>query len=138
MLFLFAVLKVIGFESRPLMRILPPQDASDRRTKVYNFIEAIKSFRTDFTPAELTTIMSKVNPRLYSRLRENFLVINDDMEKVNKISRSAAASDGPIESATAPVTGANNVAVGQRSSTRGQKRTTESGSSVSSKSSRAR
>ena len=47
-------------------------------------MEAIKSLPTNFTQEEKATIMSKVNPRLYGKLRQIFLVLDDDIEKVNK------------------------------------------------------
>ena len=77
--------QVVGYEARPLLRITPPTTSSDRRTKTYNFIEAVRSFPTNFTPDQVSSIMSKVNPKLYSSLRALFIVISDDMPKVHQV-----------------------------------------------------
>ena len=78
-------------------------------------MEAIKTLPTNFTPAEVKLIMSRVNPRLYSQLKETFLVIDDDMERVNTRSRDQLdQASGP------PATGSNSEALGSRS--RGSKR----------------
>ena len=129
--FLFRFIKVVGYEPRPTIRITPPQDSSDRRVKVYNFIEAIKVLPTTFTAEEYQSIMSKVNPRLYKSLRETFLVISDDLEKVNGNQRGGArASSRSAEAAevveVTPATGANQVA-----SNRGNKRQNSSSGSGS-------
>ena len=79
-----ARVQVIGYQSRPTLRLTPPTDASDRRVKVFNYIEAVKTLPTNFTESEISEIMSKVNPRLYKSLRETFIVISDDLPKVNK------------------------------------------------------
>ena len=112
-------LQVIGYQSRPVLRISPPQGSSDRRVKVYSFIEAINSLPTNFTPEEYRLIMSKVNPKLYNKLRETFVVLNDDLDRVNSTSRSASAQAGPGS-------GSNLTALG---SGRGSKRPPEGGSS---------
>ena len=85
--------QVVGYESRPLLRLTPPPEASDRRTKIYNYIEAIRSLPTNFTPAELELIMSKVSPRLNKDLRSVFSVLNDDIPKVNRPARPATNSE---------------------------------------------
>ena len=86
--------QVVGYEARPLLRITPPQDASDRRGKVYNFIDAIRNLPVNFTKDEKSLIMSRVNPRLYGKLRSLFVVISDDLEKVNKASRPQQQAQG--------------------------------------------
>ena len=96
---LFSVFcQVIGYQPRPVLRINPPQGSSDWRVKVYSYIEAISSFPTNFTPAEYRQIMTKVNPKLYNPLRETFLVLNDDLERVNVSSRAPAASASSLGS----------------------------------------
>ena len=115
----------MGYEPRPLIRITPPQDASDRRVKVFNFVEAIKSLPTNFSKAEFQLIMAKVNPRLYGSLRETFHVLHDDLERVNTSARSRPTN--------VTETGANSVALG----TRGSKRNAAEGSSRVSKSARS-
>ena len=119
----------MGYESRPLIRITPAQDASDRRVKVFNYVEAIRSLPTNFYSDELKLIMSKVNPRLYCDLRETFMVIDDDMDRVNKSRRSR---DSELVTDGSVATGANSTSLGSKS--RGSKRSNPSPSSQSSKS----
>ena len=83
--------QVIGYQSRPVIRIMPPSRSKDRRTKVYNFIQAIRMLPTSFTPDQISSIMAKVNPSLYNRLRSLFVVLDDDMPKIHK----ARGSDQP-------------------------------------------
>ena len=90
--------QVVGYQSRPLLKITPPQGAKDRRMKVYNFVQAIRALPTSFTPDQVRSIMSKVNPNLYSRLRSLFLVIDDDMPKIHRAERTVPA----IEPSSAP------------------------------------
>ena len=73
--------KVIGYETRPLLKITPAQDATDRRVQSYNFCEAIKVLPSNFTPEEIDQIMKKVSPKLHGKLRPLFSVISDDMVK---------------------------------------------------------
>ena len=121
-----------------MIRITPPTDASDRRVKVFNYIDAIRVLPTNFTAEERRQIMSKVNPRLYSRLRETFTVIDDDDDKVNSSSRrqgprtetrtegarADAASPPPASTGSGPVSGSNRTNIGSKN--RGNKRGNES------------
>ena len=103
--------------------------------RVYNYVDAIRVFPTNFSETEKRDIMSKVNPRLYSKLRETFTVIDDDLDKVNSISRksnsagneqalpSADSQSAPVQD---PATGSNRVAVNGRN--RGSKRQTDASS----------
>ena len=70
--------QAVGFRSRPVLRITPPSTASDRRSRTYSFIEAIKKFPTNFSKAELEIIMAKVNSSMRGRLRAVFVVLSDD------------------------------------------------------------
>ena len=89
--------QVIGYQSRPSIRIMPPSGSKDRRIKNFNFIQAIRSLPTSFTPDQINSIMAKVNPNLYGSLRSVFVVLDDDMPKVHK-ARGAERSD-PASSA---------------------------------------
>ena len=71
--------KVLGYEPRPLLKIFPAKDASDRRVKTYNYIEAIKYFPTNFSDSELEPILERISPKLKGKLRQIFGVIDDDM-----------------------------------------------------------
>jgi len=43
-----AKVQVIGYDPRPLIKITPPAGSSDRRTKVFNYIEACRSLPATF------------------------------------------------------------------------------------------
>ena len=92
--------QVVGYESRPLIRITPPPESSDRRVKVMNLIEAIRTLPTNFTADKKASIMMKVNPRLYSKLRSLFVVIDDDLEKINRESQGERSKSGSKGRAT--------------------------------------
>jgi hypothetical protein len=89
--------QVVGYEPRPLLRVTPPKGASERRVRTYNFIEAVKSFPTNFTPAQIAPILKRVNPRLAGQLRSTFVVLSDDAftQRVQgPASRSSASGSG--------------------------------------------
>jgi hypothetical protein len=71
--------QVVGYEPRPLLKITPPEGASDRRTQIYNFIDAIQKLPTSFTPSEIDSLLKRVSPKLHGNLKSLFVVINDDM-----------------------------------------------------------
>ena len=73
-----AKVQSIGFAPRPLLKITPASDASDRRVLVYNFVEAVKALPTNFNSTELDFIMRKVNPKLCGQLRSIFVCLSDD------------------------------------------------------------
>lgn len=73
--------QVIGYDPRPLIKITPASSASDRRQKTYNFVEAVRKLKTNFTPAEVEPIVRRINPELYGRIRTIFIVLTDDMVK---------------------------------------------------------
>ena len=83
--------QVVGYESRPLIHITPPTDASDRRVKSYNFVEAVKTLPTNFTPSEVESIMARVNSKLYKSLRATFIVLDDDMPRPERVKKSGSA-----------------------------------------------
>ena len=74
--------KVIGYEPRPLIKITPAPSASDRRTKTFNYVEAVTKLPTNFSPSELEPIMRRINPELYGRIRSLFIVLSDDQFKM--------------------------------------------------------
>ena len=57
---------------------------------------------TNFTKAEYQSIMSKVNPNLYGKLRELFIVLNDDLEKINTRGKATSTPAAEPESQVAP------------------------------------
>ena len=82
--------KVIGYESRPLLKLTPPASASDRRVKTYQFVEAIKVLPTNFTSEELAVIAKSISENLFGQLRSLFVVISDDVIKKRKPKSSSA------------------------------------------------
>ena len=92
--------KVIGYDPRPLIKIVPAASASDRRVKVFNFIEACKKLPANFTPEEVEPIVRRINPELHGRIRSLFVVLSDDM--VKKRSDKSGTSAPPSVPASAP------------------------------------
>ena len=74
-----AKVQVIGYDHRPMIKITPASDASDRRVLSYNFVEAVKALPTTFNSTELDFILKKVNPKLCGRLRSLFIILSDDL-----------------------------------------------------------
>jgi len=91
--------QVIGYEPRPLLRLVPPQDASDRRPKSFNFIEAVQKLSKTLVDSELSEIASRAASQFPGRLRELFVIISDDMvsrvPKAPKRVLEASAEDEP-------------------------------------------
>ena len=84
--------QVITYESRPLLKLTPPESSADRRVKTFNFIDAIKSLPTNFTPEEYSVIGKQVSEKLFGKLRPIFVVISDDViKRRNFKSRSGEA-----------------------------------------------
>jgi len=77
------------------LRIVPPQDASDRRPKTYTFIEAVQKLSTTLVDAELSEVASKVPVQFTGRLRELFVIISDDMVSRRPTSSTRASKRGP-------------------------------------------
>lgn len=69
---------VIGYEARPLLKLFPSQDASDKRVMTFNFIEAISKLPTCFTSEETSGLLKRISPRLHTCLREVFVVVTQD------------------------------------------------------------
>ena len=73
-----ANVRVVGYESRPMLKITPPETATDKRVKNFTYIEAITKLPTCFTAAELKPILAKAKVHFKSRMRSTFVVLNDD------------------------------------------------------------
>ena len=71
--------QVVAYESRPLLKLTPPSDASDTRVMTYNYIEAITKLPTNFSKEELDGLMSRISPRLHSSLKSTLFVVTEDM-----------------------------------------------------------
>jgi hypothetical protein len=73
-----AKFKVIGFESRPVLRLIPAPEATSQRVRSFTYIEAIKSLPTCFSKEEIDGIMKKIDPKFRGQLRSTFVVLSDD------------------------------------------------------------
>ena len=60
--------KVISFDPRPTIKITPPSSASDRRVKTYTFVEAVRKLPCNFSSAEVTPILRRINPELVGQV----------------------------------------------------------------------
>jgi len=74
-----ARVQVIGYEARPLLRLIPPSDADDRRPKTFTFIEAAQKLSKTLIDSELSEVAAKASAQFSGRLRELFVIISDDM-----------------------------------------------------------
>ena len=84
--------QMVAFESRPLLKLTPPPDVSDRRVQTYNFIEAVTKLPTTFSQAEVDGLVKRISPRLHKDLRSLFIVLSEDMLKTRTSKRSADQS----------------------------------------------
>ena len=85
---------VLGHEPRPLLKIFPAADASDKRVQTYNFIEAVTTLPASFTSDEVAELLKRISPKLHGRLKPLLVVVSDDMIKKrpsSKPSQKAAA-----------------------------------------------
>ena len=69
---------MISYDARPLIKITPSPTATDRRVKVFNFVEAVKTLPCNFTPSELEPITRRVNSKLLGQVRSTFVILSDD------------------------------------------------------------
>jgi hypothetical protein len=73
--------RVIGYEARPMLRIVPPSGSStDSRVKNYTFIDAVKKLPVNFTTEELQPVLKKAGNRFSGQMRSLFVVLDDDMK----------------------------------------------------------
>ena len=98
--------KVVGYEPRPLIKIIPASSAQDRRQKVYNYIQAVTKLPMNFPASEFEPILRRINPELSGKIRSLFIVLSDDaFKKILRARKSnqpvGASGIEPNESATA-------------------------------------
>ena len=84
--------KVIGFRPRPVLKLIPGPDASDRRVQTYSFIDAARKLPARFSAEEVTPLVQKIDSEFHGRIRAIFVVLTDDMLK--KQFRSRARGGG--------------------------------------------
>jgi len=82
---------VVTFEPRPVLRITPPEGVSDRRTKSFNYVEAVKKFPTNFSDKELKHILPKISSRQFGRLKSVFICLSDDLQRPSRESDGTSA-----------------------------------------------
>ena len=85
--------KCIGYESRPIIKLFPGENAKDRRVLTMNFIEAVRTLPVSFSPSELDDILSEVKPKWQGRMKSLFVVLTDDMIKHKPRNRGPRSKD---------------------------------------------
>ena len=85
--------KVLGYLPRPLLRIFPAPDATDRRVKTFTFMEAIRVLPTNFSEPELEELIKKIPYKFIGKLRSLFVVLPDDLARLRRKAPEASASD---------------------------------------------
>ena len=92
--------QVIGFDPRPLLKIIPPQSATDRRVRSFNFIEAIRSLPSHLSPAESEFLLKKVSLKFTGKLRSLFVILSDDDFRRRSAKQTKEAKAGPVAPAS--------------------------------------
>jgi len=92
---------VITYEPRPALRITPPEGTSNGRTKTYHFVEAVRSFPTNFSAKDLDHILPKVSGRQFGSLKSVFICLSDDLRRPDRKSNdpgevSTSGSGGSV------------------------------------------
>lgn len=90
-----AKVKVIGYESRPMLKITPAGD--DRRVKNFTFIDAISKLPTHFTTSEMRPIISKARVHFRGKIRSTFVVLSDDAPSIDATDATDAADGADDE-----------------------------------------
>ena len=70
--------QVVGYDPRPLIKITPASGASDRRIKVFNFVEAVAKLPSSFSADEVEPILRRIRPELLGKVRSTFVILSDD------------------------------------------------------------
>lgn len=87
--------QLIGFEPRPILKIIPPEGASDKRVKSYNFIEAVQKLRVSFSDTEMSSLAKQIGSQFAGRLRSLFVVLDDDkIREARSVARSERSKRG--------------------------------------------
>ena len=100
-----AKVQVIKFESRPLLKLTPPEGAAEPRVQIHDFIQAIKVLPTNFTEEEKNLIIRRASYKLHGKLRSLFQVISDDMVKKSKPGQSKPGQSRGSKRPPSPSTG---------------------------------
>ena len=73
--------QVVGYDPRPLIKITPASNASDRRIKIYNYVEAVTKLPSSFSADEVEPILRRIRPELLGKVRSTFIILSDDAFK---------------------------------------------------------
>ena len=85
--------KVIGYDPRPMLKIIPASSASDRRVKNFNYVQAVTKLPTNLPESDLVPILRRINPELSGKIRSLFIVLSDDaFQKIIRSRQKEAAS----------------------------------------------
>lgn len=72
---------VVSYDPRPMLKITPPESSSDKRTKSYGFVDAVKKFPTNFSEKELGHILPKISRQQFGNLKSVFICLSDDLKR---------------------------------------------------------
>ena len=90
--------QLIRYTSRPMLKITPPEGASDRRVLSLNYIDAVRSLPIAFSEEELEPILREIKPKWYGKVKSLFVVLSDDMIKRKNRSQKPPAAASEAES----------------------------------------
>ena len=108
---------VVGYDPRPLLKLIPPPTATDKspRVQTYNFIEAVTTLPVAFTSEEISELLKRISPKLHGNLKPLLVVVSDDLVKKNPPTRSAPKGKSASKGKSAPK-GASGAVSGSESS----------------------
>ena len=69
--------------------------------QVFNYVEAVKNLPTNFSNAEITPIINRINPRLVGQIKSLFIVLSDDLYRPRGPPQSSATSSRPATTSRA-------------------------------------
>ena len=128
--------KVLGYDPRPVLKIFPAQNATDKRIQTFTFIEAVTQLPSNFSASEVDELLKRFSPKLHGSLKSLFIVVSDDMlRKHHKPSPSTSkqnSSDRKGSSQRSKGTGTG-TSSGSGTSSKGTGNGTSSGSGTGSK-----
>ena len=70
--------QVISYDPRPMLKISPGPESTDKRVRSYNYVEAVQVLPTNFTNEEIYPILRRINPKLTGLVRTIFVALSDD------------------------------------------------------------
>jgi hypothetical protein len=96
-------MKLVSYEPRPLLTLIPPSTSRDKKVRRYNFMEAINRLPSShLTSSEIGSIMKTVGNKFAGKLRSLFVVVSDDMRRSRASHPVQAPSDSHAEDVGQP------------------------------------